>query len=53
MFTMKKLINTIKTDLIHVFVKGDSDKVEQARVFFLLAVPAVSLIFTFGRFPLY
>ncbi|MFD0767216.1 hypothetical protein ACFQZI_20340 [Mucilaginibacter lutimaris] len=50
---MKNAINTILTDLNHVFVKGDSDKVEQARVFFLLAIPALSLLFTIGQFPVY
>jgi hypothetical protein len=53
MFTMKNFINTIITDINHVIVKGDSDKVEQARVFILLAIPALTILFSFGRFPGY
>jgi hypothetical protein len=53
MYAMKQLIYTIKTDLNHVFVKGDSDKVEQARVFILLAMPALSVLFAIGHFPAY
>jgi hypothetical protein len=53
MFIMKKFLNTLKTDLNHVFVKGDSDKVEQARVFVLLAIPALSVLFTLGQFSIY
>lgn len=53
MFTMKKFINTIITDINNVLVKGDSNKVEQARVFILLAIPAMTILFSFGRFPGY
>ena len=53
MLGMKKFIDTLKTDLNHVFIKGDSDKVEQARVFILLALPAFSLLFGIGHFPVY
>jgi hypothetical protein len=53
MFTMKKFINTIITDINHVIVKGDSDKVEQARIFILLAIPAMIILFSFGRSPGY
>lgn len=50
---MKKAIDTLITDLNHVFVKGDSDKVEQARVFLLLATPIMSVMYAFGQFPIY
>lgn len=50
---MKNAIKTILTDINHVFVKGDSDKVEQARVFFLLAIPLMAVLFTVGQFPNY
>ena len=50
---MQKFINTLKTDLNHVFVKGDSDKAEQARVFVLLAVPALSALFSIGQYSIY
>jgi hypothetical protein len=50
---MKNAIKTLLTDLNHVIIKGDSDKVEQARVFILLIIPAMSAIYTFGKFPVY
>jgi hypothetical protein len=50
---MKNVITVIKSDLNHVFVMGISDKVEQARVFFLLAIPFMSVMYAFGQFPLY
>lgn len=50
---MKKAINTILTDINNVFIKGDSNKVEQARMFLLLAVPVMSLLYIFGQFPIY
>jgi hypothetical protein len=50
---MKNFINTIITDINHVIIKGDSDKVEQARVFILFAIPALAILFSFGRFPIY
>ncbi|WP_156088755.1 hypothetical protein [Mucilaginibacter pedocola] len=48
---MKTLINTIKNDLYRVFVKGDADTVQMAHAYFVLAVPALALLFTFGKFP--
>jgi hypothetical protein len=48
---MKNFINTIITDINHVIVRGESDKVEQARVFILLAIPALTVLITLGRFP--
>jgi hypothetical protein len=53
MLTMKNFINTIITDINHVLVKGESNKVEQARIFILLAIPALTILFSFGRFPGY
>jgi hypothetical protein len=50
---MTSIIKKIKSDLYNVFVKGDSDKVEQARVFLLFSVPFLFVLFTFGRFPGY
>jgi hypothetical protein len=50
---MTSIIKKIKSDLYNVFVKGESDKVEQARVFVLFAVPFLFLLFTLGRFPGY
>lgn len=53
LFTMTSIIKKIKSDLYNVFVKGESDKVEQARVFVLFAVPFLFVLFTLGRFPGY
>ncbi|GGH02867.1 hypothetical protein [Mucilaginibacter phyllosphaerae] len=50
---MKNAIKTILTDLNHVFVKGESNKVEQARVFLLLIIPVMSVIYSLGEFPRY
>ncbi|WP_374951450.1 hypothetical protein [Mucilaginibacter sp.] len=50
---MKRIITKLKADLYKVFVIGDSDKVEQARVFVLLAVPVFTVLFAFGSFPEY
>ncbi|WP_158223454.1 hypothetical protein [Mucilaginibacter sp. MD40] len=48
---MKKAINTILSDFNHVFVKGQSSKTEQARVFALLIFPTMIALFGIGRFP--
>jgi hypothetical protein len=50
---MKNTLSTIKNDLYRVLVKGDADTVQMAHVFFILAVPALSVLFAFGQFPLY
>ena len=50
---MKLIIKKIKSDLYNVLVKGDSDKTEQARVFVLLTVPVLSMLFLFGQAPVY
>lgn len=46
---MKAITTKLKSDLYNVFVKGDSDKVEQARVFVVLAVPFLVVLFAFGQ----
>jgi len=48
---MKTALKNLKADVLHVLVQGDSNTVEQARVFILLAVPVLSAIFMFGKFP--
>ncbi|MBD1394501.1 hypothetical protein [Mucilaginibacter glaciei] len=50
---MKAITTKIKNDLYHVFVKGDSDKVAQARVFAVLAVPFFAVLFAFGQALVY
>lgn len=53
LFAMKLIIKKIKSDLYNVLVKGDSDKTEQARVFVLLTVPVLSILFLLGQAPVY
>jgi len=38
---MEHKLNTIKTDLYNVFVKGDANNNQMARVFIVLAVPVM------------
>lgn len=44
---MEHKLNTLKSDLYNVFVKGDANNIQMARVFVVLAVP-VMLIFMIG-----
>lgn len=46
---MKTTLNNIKTDLYHVFVEGNAKSQELARVFVLLAIPFMSVVFLFGH----
>ncbi|WP_166727700.1 hypothetical protein [Mucilaginibacter gilvus] len=50
---MKTTLTTIKNDLYRVLVKGDADTVQMAHVFFILAVPALTALFTLSQFPIY
>lgn len=51
--TMKTKLNIIKKDLYNVFVMGNADERQLARIYFLLAIPFFTLLFTFGHFPTY
>jgi hypothetical protein len=44
---MEHKLNTLKSDLYNVFVKGDANNLQMARVFVVLAVP-VMVIFMIG-----
>jgi len=50
---MKSIITNFKADIYNVFVKGNADSVQMARVFILLAVPSISSLLIFGQFPVY
>ncbi|NHA03956.1 hypothetical protein G7092_09125 [Mucilaginibacter sp. HC2] len=50
---MKTKLNIIKKDLYNVFVMGNADERQLARIYFLLAIPFFTLLFTFGHFPTY
>jgi len=38
---MEHKLNTFKTDFYNVFVKGDANNLQMARVFIVLAVPVM------------
>lgn len=50
---MKTRLITIKKDLYNVFVMGNADDRQLARIYILLAVPLFALLFSFGHFPVY
>ncbi len=47
---MKAKFETIKADMYHVFVQGNANEVQLAKAYFLLAIPALTLLFAFGNF---
>lgn len=49
---MKKFISNLKADIYSVFVKGNADNVQMARVFFMLAIPCNALLFAYSNVPL-
>jgi hypothetical protein len=40
---MEHKLNTLKTDLYNVFVKGDANNIQMARVFVVLAIPVMAI----------
>lgn len=50
---MKTKLNTIKKDLYNVFIMGNADDRQLARIYFLIAIPFFSLFLMFGHFPGY
>jgi len=38
---MEHKLNTLKTDLYNVFVKGDANNLQMTRVFVVMAIPAM------------
>jgi hypothetical protein len=50
---MKAKLNIIKKDLYNVFVVGNANDRQLARVYVLLAVPLFTLFFVFGHLPKY
>jgi hypothetical protein len=50
---MKNIIKNLRTDLYRVLVQGNADTTQMARVFFVLAIPSLTPLFIFGRFPVY
>jgi len=47
---MKAKIQTIKADLYNVFVMGNANNLQMARVYVLLTIPALMVLFAIGNF---
>jgi hypothetical protein len=47
---MKAKIQTIKSDLYNVFVMGNANNLQMARVYFLVTVPFLTAFFAVGSF---
>jgi hypothetical protein len=47
---MKAKLNTIKADLYKVFVMGNADNLQMARVYVLITVPVLTAMFLLGHF---
>jgi hypothetical protein len=47
---MKTKIQNIKADLYNVFVMGNANNLQMARVYFLLTIPALTVLFAIGKF---
>jgi hypothetical protein len=47
---MTQKLNTIKSDLHNVFVEGNANNIQLARVFIMIALPVASLFMAVIRF---
>ncbi|MDB5158364.1 MAG: hypothetical protein JWR50_3071 [Mucilaginibacter sp.] len=47
---MKTKINNLKKDLYNVFVMGNANNQQMGRVYLLLAIPALTILFAVGKF---
>jgi hypothetical protein len=50
---MKITIQKLKADLYNVFVKGDADSIQLARIYLLIALPIISAGLMFVKLPPY
>lgn len=48
---MKANINTIKADLYNVFISGNANNRQLFKIYLMLAIPALSLLFSVAHFP--
>ena len=46
---MKAKIQNLKKDIYNVFVLGNADNMQQARVYFLITVPMLTLFFALSH----
>ena len=47
---MKTKISNLKNDLYNVFVMGNANNQQMGRVYLLLAIPALTILFAVGKF---
>jgi hypothetical protein len=47
---MTQKINTIKSDMYNVFVEGNANNIQMARVFLIIALPVISACMSVLRF---
>ncbi|HVW98778.1 MAG TPA: hypothetical protein VHA56_22615 [Mucilaginibacter sp.] len=50
---MAQKLNTLKTDLHNVFVEGNANSLQMARVFLLMAIPVMTLFIIGARHIIY
>jgi len=47
---MTQKLNTLKSDMYNVFVEGNANNIQMARVFLIIALPVASLFISVMRF---
>lgn len=50
---MEHKLNTLKTDLHNVFVEGNANPLQMARVFILMAIPVITVFIIGARHIIY
>ena len=50
---MEHKLNTLKTDLQNVFVEGNANPLQMARVFILMAIPVITIFIIGARHIIY
>lgn len=50
---MEHKLNTLKTDLHNVFVEGNANPLQMARVFIIMAIPVISVFIIGARHIIY
>jgi hypothetical protein len=50
---MEHKLNTLKTDLQNVFVEGNANSLQMARVFIILAIPLITIFIVGARHIIY
>ena len=50
---MEHKLNTLKTDLQNVFVEGNANPIQMARVFIIMAIPLITIFIIGARHIIY